>query len=91
MAYLLTANEAPSPAPVGFVEMLKQRVGEDDLIELTAPLEIGDKVRIGAGPFANHVGELVRMDASSRVEILLQLMNSVIRVKVARDLLERSA
>ena len=91
MAYLLTANDAPCPIPIGFVESLKRRVGEDGLIALTPSFALGDKVRIASGPFADRLGEIVRLDTPRRVEILLEMLNREIRVKVSPDLLETAA
>ncbi|MGO8831351.1 MAG: transcription termination/antitermination protein NusG [Roseiarcus sp.] len=87
MAHLVTSGEMPCPVPVGFVEGL-QCACRDGVITIVPELAPGDSVRLIDGPFAGHVGELLRLDAKGRVELLLELLNGAVRVKVARELLE---
>jgi transcriptional antiterminator RfaH len=91
MAYLLAAMETPSPVPVGFVEALQEIAGADDVVAREPDLAPGEAVRIVAGPLAGQVGELLRLDARGRVEMLLGLLSGKVRLKVARDMLERAA
>lgn len=85
---LVMAGENPSPVPVGFVECLQQAVEADDLIRLAPGFGPGDAVRLTAGPFAGQVGELLRFDAKGRVEMLLHVLNGLVRLKVAKGFLE---
>ena len=91
MAYLLAAMETPCPVPVGFVEALQEMAGADDVVVREPDLAPGEAVRIVAGPLAGGVGELLRLDARGRVEMLLELLSGKVRLKVARDMLERAA
>jgi transcriptional antiterminator RfaH len=88
MAHLVTSGETPCPVPVGFVEGLRQAACRDGVINVLPELAPGDSVRLIAGPFAGQVGELLRLDAKGRVELLFGLLNGVVRLKVARELLE---
>lgn len=86
---LLANGERPFPAPVGFVEMLIAATDPDGLVDLSASLDRGAKVRPVAGPFSNCMGILERIDSRGRVQVLLGIMNGIIPVRMNRaDLVE---
>jgi transcriptional antiterminator RfaH len=91
MAYLLTALEQPSPVPVGFVETLRESASADGVISQGPDFAPGDAVRLVAGPLEGQVGELLHLDSKGRVEMLLNILSGQVRLKVARELLERAA
>ena len=81
MAYLLAAMETPCPVPVGFVEALQEMAGADDVVVREPGIAPGEAVRIVARPLAGGVGELLRLDARGRVEMLLDLLSGKVRLR----------
>lgn len=77
---ILTHNDLPQAMPCGVVEALVARVDADGAINWRPDLEIGGKVRLTEGPFAEFVGTLERLDAAGRVQVLLELMGRVVCV-----------
>lgn len=85
---LVMANDLPLPVPDGIVEELIEAIGKDGVVDLDRGLRPGDTVRLQEGPFGGFVGELRSMDEKGRVEVLLNLMNSTVRVHTERCALE---
>jgi transcription elongation factor/antiterminator RfaH len=72
--HLVRQGDRPSPVPPGIVEGLQAMMGDDGRIVFTSALNAGDKVRFLAGPFADMIGSLERLDANGRVLVLLDLL-----------------
>lgn len=81
---LIMANELPIPVPRGIVEQIQKAVDERGLVRLDGGLRIGQQVEIINGPFARLMGELVRLDAKGRVQVLLDLMGGKLPVVLER-------
>ena len=88
---LLAADGSPLAAPVGVVETLLQSTGPDGLLRHHDDLAPGQRVRLVAGPFADRLGVLARLDDAGRVHVLLELMGQQVSVRVARDWVEPAA
>jgi transcription antitermination factor NusG len=50
-------------------------------------LREGQRVKVAAGPLADLVGRLERLDEKGRVSVLLELMGSLVRVALLQRLL----
>lgn len=74
---LVMDGAIPRPVPQGIVEGLIQ-ASEAGFVQLGQDLKVGDQVRILAGPFADLLGELVRIDGASRVRVLLKLLGGTV-------------
>jgi transcription antitermination factor NusG len=74
VARLVTAQERPVPVPTGVVETLLAAVDEFGLVRFDRGLKPGQHVRVLAGPLAQHLGVLERLDAKGRVQVLLEVM-----------------
>ena len=66
-------REEPQPIPPGVVE---------SLIRASDP----QAIRVTAGPFADVVGQLERLDDNGRVKVLLELMGGKVRVALPEAL-----
>ena len=85
--HLVRQGDSPSPLPRGIVEGLQAMMAEDGRIVFTSTLVQGDKVRFLAGPFAEMIGSLERLDANGRVLVLLDLLGRPTHVQArAADL-----
>ena len=80
----------PIPVPVGIVESLIER-SDGDLTRLDSGLIKGQQVRILSGPLADFVGTLERLDEAGRVQVLLQMMGTVVPVRLQRSALAPAA
>jgi transcription elongation factor/antiterminator RfaH len=77
---LFTCADRPVPVPEGVVETLVENTDEANLTLFSSGLTAGQSVRILAGPFANFVGTLERLDDSGRVRVLLEMMGTAVPV-----------
>jgi transcriptional antiterminator RfaH len=50
-------------------------------------LKEGQAVKVTAGPFADLVGQLERLDDNGRVRVLLEILGGKVRVALPQDLL----
>lgn len=91
IATLFMAYDRPVPAPDGVVETLVRSTDKSGALQFTDALERGQKVRLVAGPFAQALGILDRLDDAGRVEVLLEIMGGEIRVRLARSWVEPAA
>ena len=85
---LIMGEDLPIAAPVGVVETIFDYVDQTGVAHFDRDLVEGQAVRIKAGPLANSLGELVRLDANGRVRVLLEIMGGRVEAKVARADLE---
>jgi transcription elongation factor/antiterminator RfaH len=87
---LLTQDNRPISVPAGIVEGMIER-SDGNLMRLDSGLVRGQHVRILNGPFAEFVGKLDRLDASGRVQVLLEMMGTTIPVLLHRSVLSPAA
>ena len=80
----------PIAVPRGIVETLIDQC-DGGLVRLDDGLFEGQQVRILSGPFADLVGNLKILNEAGRVQVLLQMMGSVIPVALHRSALAPAA
>lgn len=85
---LVKGVEAPLAVPRGVVEQLVAYVDDAGLCRFDRDLVVGQKVRIIAGPFADAIGSLVRLDDNNRVRVLLEIMGGAVSASLERSALE---
>ncbi len=81
---LISDGAFPVSVPQGVVESLLGVSDENGLMNLGDALQIGEHVRVLNGPFADLVGELVRLDGARRARVLLQLLGGSVAVSLDR-------
>src|SRR3954453_10602800 len=74
VARLVMAHERPVPVPPGVVESLLNLRDANGVVRLDHDLSVGQRVELTAGPFAQAIGDLVRLDGPERVKVLLDIM-----------------
>ena len=84
VASLIMGVEQPTPVPMGIVEALVTATEASGLIRVDRDVEIGDKVRILSGPFAEALCRLVHLDEKGRVRVLLEIMGGQVPVELER-------
>jgi transcriptional antiterminator RfaH len=82
VASLVMRRDLPHPVPGGVVEAMLASVDEDGLVCFEQKLKIGSSVRLTAGPFADKLGILDRLDDAGRVRVLLEIMGTTVPVQV---------
>lgn len=78
VARLVGADERPLPVPRGVVEAMLDTLDETGVCRFDQGLLTGQRVRVIRGPFAEQLGELVRLDGAGRVRVLLEIMGGKI-------------
>jgi transcriptional antiterminator RfaH len=81
--HLLTRAGQPEAVPHGVVEQLMAAADRDSVIHFSRLLGAGQTVRVTAGPFADHLGQLEQLDDSGRVRVLLDIMGGRIPVSLS--------
>jgi transcription elongation factor/antiterminator RfaH len=83
---LLMQGGEPQPVPHGVVESLINSADAEGNIQFHYQLKEGQALKITAGPFADLVGTLERLDDHGRVRVLLELMGGPVRVTLRQTL-----
>lgn len=83
---LLTYGGEPQPVPHGIVESLIAAADPEGNVQFHFNLREGQAIKVIAGPFANLVGQLERLDDKGRVRVLLELLGGSVRVALPRTL-----
>jgi transcription elongation factor/antiterminator RfaH len=87
VASLVMQGDLPHPVPHGVVETLVDLTDARGLLQFGQELQIGDRVRVTAGPFAEKFAICARLDDSDRARVLLDIMGGQIAVSIGRDYL----
>lgn len=77
---LLMSGGEPQPVPHGVVETLILAADLEGNIDFNFRLREGQSVKVTAGPFADLIGTLEKLDEKGRVRVLLELMGGTVRV-----------
>jgi transcription elongation factor/antiterminator RfaH len=85
---VLMSAEEPQPVPHGLVESLIQAATVDGTVSFDFRLREGQTIKIGAGPFADLIGRLERLDDKGRVNVLLEMLGGTVRVTLPRILVQ---
>jgi transcriptional antiterminator RfaH len=86
---LVMEGDRPRPVPRGIVEALTESCDDRDVLHFDGDsrLRVGDRLRVLAGPFAEQVGLLERLDDQGRVRLLLDIMGRGVPVEVSSEIL----
>ena len=77
---LVMTGAEPVPVPKGVVESLVEISSQQGVVRFDPNLQLGHNVKIIAGPFAEQFGTLERLDGQGRVQVLLEMMGTHVRV-----------
>jgi transcription elongation factor/antiterminator RfaH len=81
---LVMQGELPHPVPIGVVETMMSCIDANGLLCLEENLKKGSQIRVAAGPFAERLGILDRLDDSGRVRVLLEILGGAVPVQLDR-------
>jgi transcription antitermination factor NusG len=91
VASLILGGEQPMPVPPHVVEALVASCESHGVVRLDDGLEIGQKVRILSGPFAETLCRLARLDDRGRVQVLLEIMGMEVAAQLDRSAIAPAA
>jgi transcriptional antiterminator RfaH len=77
---LVMSGGEPRPVPRGVVEALVELSHDAGVVRFDHDLQVGQRIKMIAGPFADQLGTLDRLDDQGRVRVLLDMMGSVVPV-----------
>jgi hypothetical protein len=77
---------APISVPRGIVEALVASTDNSGTVQFDRDLEIGQKVRILSGPFADTLCRLAELNDRSRVRVLFEFMGAEVSPRLDRSL-----
>jgi transcriptional antiterminator RfaH len=77
---LLTHAGEPQAVPAGVVESLIASADTQGNMRFDFHLREGQSVKVMAGPFADLIGQLERLDDNGRVRVLLEILGGKVRV-----------
>ena len=83
---LLMYSGEPQPVPQGVVERLVAAGDAQGNISFGFNLKEGQAIKVVAGPFAELVGQLERLDDGGRVRVLLEILGGKVRVALPQGL-----
>ena len=86
VASLVGFGEEPTPVPKGVIEAAIAACDARGVMQLTHNLRPGQAVRLAAGPFAEFVGTLEKLDGPDAVGVLLDIMGRRVFVRARRDM-----
>ena len=79
----------PAPLPAALVAGLMARCDSTGLLLQPANLQVGDKIRIVAGPFAELVTQIETLPDQERIGILVDLLGRKVRTSLSRAQIEK--
>lgn len=86
VSHLVCQGERPLPVPETVIEAIRSREVDGLIIEeMPPPPRPGEQVRIVDGPLADKIGTLLTLTDSERVIVLLNMMESNVKVTLPRD------
>ena len=91
VASLIMGADQPMPVPPHVVEALVASCESCGAVRLDDGLEIGQKVRILSGPFAESLCRLVHLDDRGRVRVLLEIMGMEVAAQLDRSAIAPAA
>lgn len=80
VASLVMCGNDPCPVPTGVVEAMVASADRCGVLQLGHKFKIGESVRLAAGPFAEQLAVIDRLDDSGRIRVLLHLLGRQVRV-----------
>lgn len=73
------------------METLVASTNANGILEFIDPLQPGVIVRLRAGPLADELGMIERLDGGGRLVLLMSLMSGQARARVSRDMVLKVA
>jgi transcription elongation factor/antiterminator RfaH len=82
---LVMWGDRPQPVPRGVVEALIAAADARGILQFGEKLQVGGPVRLMAGPFAEQLAILDRLDDAGRVRVLLDILGRQVAISTAAN------
>lgn len=82
---LIMDGDRPRPVPRGVVEGLQALADAAGVVRYGLEVAVGQKVRVLAGPFADRLATVTRLDEKGRVAVLLEILGAERPVTLQRE------
>jgi transcriptional antiterminator RfaH len=90
IARLIVADpRQPQPLPPALMAGLKARCDASDLLAPQSDFNVGDRIRVLAGPFADLVTTIETLPGAARIGVLIDLMGRAVRTILPQDQIEK--
>ncbi len=83
VASMVMQGDQPHPVPQGVVETLIAATDLQGNLQLGEHLKVGGSIRVAAGPFADQLATLDRIDDSGRIRVLLGMLGRKVQVHMS--------
>ena len=77
---LVMCGDRPNPVPHGVVEALVEVADARGILQFGRKLQLGGSVRLLAGPFAEQIAILNKLDDAGRVQVLLYILGRQVAI-----------
>jgi len=81
---LVMDGASPRAVPYGVIESFVGVSDKDGFVHLGDALKVGERVRVLTGPFADLLGDLIRIDGARRARVLLHLLGGAVAASIDR-------
>ena len=89
---ILGIGNEPTPISEVAIQVIKDRMGDDDTVELLEDLKPGNMVQITSGPLKDFVGVFQKgLSSQKRVKILLNMIGVEVPVQISRMYIKKVA
>jgi transcription elongation factor/antiterminator RfaH len=82
---LVMRGDQPHPVPHGVVEALIAAADARGILQFRDKLQVGERVRLMAGPFAEQLAILETLDDAGRVSVLLDILGRRVAISTAAN------
>ncbi|WP_386685014.1 transcription termination/antitermination protein NusG [Loktanella sp. R86503] len=72
----------PSPLPAALMSAIRARCDASGLLLPQADFQVGDRIRVLAGPFAHVVTTIEALPGPARIGVLMELMGGKVRTSI---------
>ena len=82
---LISFNKKPAEIPYNLIFELKKRYYSNQLLQENDKLQIGDRIKMYTGPFADFFAKIESVDNNSPIWVLLEYAGKIQRLKLEND------
>lgn len=84
VAHIIMFGDHPAAVPRGIVEALIEASDDRGVLDRGSSFQVGQRVRLVAGPFADQLATIDRLDGCGRVKVLLDIVGGWVPVQTVR-------
>lgn len=89
---ILGVGNEPAPVSEAVIQMIRDRMRDNDTVEILEDLQEGDLVQVTSGPLKDFVGVFQKgLSSQKRVKILLNMIGVEVPVQIPRFLIKKVA